>query len=309
MTTALFTHPACLDHDTSPGHPERADRLRAVLGVLERETFHLLDRQVAPRAERAQITRVHHPDYVTRVFDAVPATGYVGLDADTIISPGSGEAALRAAGALCAAVDHVFAGYSRTAFCAVRPPGHHAMPGGWGGFCLFNNIAIGAAHARSVHGISRVAIIDFDVHHGNGTQAVCEHDPGLFYASTHQAPLYPGTGERTERGDYDNIVNLPLRPLSGSPEFRDVMTRRILPALDEFRPELILISAGFDGHSNDPLASLHLVEDDYAWATRKLVECARTHCDGRVISTLEGGYNLKALAASTAAHVRELLCA
>ncbi len=220
MTTALYTHPACLEHDTGLGHPECPERLRAVLDVLETEPFAPLVWRVAPPAEIGQIALVHHRSYIDRVFATVPKHGHAGLDADTIVSPGSGEAALRAAGALCAAVDAVMSGEIGNAFCAVRPPGHHAESREAMGFCLFNNVAIGAAHARAVHGLKRVAIIDFDVHHGNGTQEFCEHESGLFYASTHQWPLYPGTGNVRERGDFNNIVNAPLRPMSGSPEFR-----------------------------------------------------------------------------------------
>ena len=307
MNTALYTHSACLEHDTGLGHPECSDRLKAVLAALEGEPFVLLERHEAPRAEIEQIARVHRRDYIDRVFAAIPRHGHAGLDADTTVSPGSGEAALRAAGALVAAVDAVMAGEIRNAFCAVRPPGHHAESGEAMGFCLFNNVAIGAAHARAVHGLKRVAIIDFDVHHGNGTQEFCEHEAGLFFASTHQSPLYPGTGGARERGDFNNIVNAPLKALSGSPEFRHALTMSVLPALDEFEPEMILISAGFDAHSRDPLAALHFTEDDYAWVTRKLGELARRHCRGRIVSTLEGGYNFTALANSCATHVRELM--
>ena len=307
MNTALYTHPACLEHDTGLGHPECSDRLKVVLAALDTEQFALLDRRIAPRAEIEQLARVHRRDYIDHVFATVPRHGHAGLDADTVISAGSGEAALRAAGALIAAVDAVMSGEVRNAFCAVRPPGHHAEAAGAMGFCLFNNVAVGAAHARAVHGLQRVAIIDFDVHHGNGTQEFCEHEGGLFYASTHQWPLYPGTGHQRERGDFNNIVNAPLKAMSGSPEFRHAMTVSVLPAMEEFEPELILISAGFDGHSRDPLAALHLTEDDYVWATRKLGDLARRHCRSRIVSTLEGGYNFTALAASCAVHIRELM--
>lgn len=309
MNTTLFTHPACLEHDTGLGHPECPERLSAILRALETEEFHFLHREEAPRAEIAQIARVHTQRHIDHVFASVPADGLVGLDGDTVISAGSGEAALRAAGAVCAAVDWVLAGNSRNAFCAVRPPGHHAEPGEAMGFCLFNNVAIGAEQARKVHGLTRVAVVDFDVHHGNGTQTVCEQDAGLMYCSTHQWPHYPGTGGKRETGAHNNVVNVPLRALSGSPEFRDVMSRLVFPALSGFRPELILISAGFDAHSRDPLASLHLTDDDYAWVTRKLCELARSLCASRVVSTLEGGYSLSALASATAAHVRELMAA
>jgi len=306
MTTLLYTHPACLDHDTGPGHPECSDRLRAVIGALEAEEFALLERRLAPRATLDQIAAVHDRRYVEAVLEAIPADGYVLLDGDTTASPGSGEAALRAAGALVAAVDAVIGGEADNAFCAVRPPGHHAESSQAMGFCLFNNVAIGAEHARRAHGLERVAVIDFDVHHGNGTQHMFERDAGLFYASTHQWPLYPGTGAPEERG-LGNIVNAPLPPGAGSAEFREAMTETVLPALDRFGPELVLVSAGFDAHAADPLAMLELVETDYAWVTRALAELARTHCGGRLVSALEGGYDLAALALSAAAHVRSLM--
>jgi acetoin utilization deacetylase AcuC-like enzyme len=263
---------------------------------------------VAPLAEAEQIARVHARLYVDRVLHAIPAAGYVGFDPDTIASPGSGEAALRAAGAVTAAVDAVVAGEVRNAFCAVRPPGHHAEATRAMGFCIFNNIAIGAAEARAVHGLERVAVMDFDVHHGNGTQHMFERDANLFYASTHQWPFYPGTGAADETG-VGNIVNVPLAPMSGSREFRAAMTEIVLPALRGFRPDLLLISAGFDAHADDPLASLRLQEGDYEWATRALMAVADECCRGRVVSTLEGGYDLPALAASAAAHVRALMAA
>jgi acetoin utilization deacetylase AcuC-like enzyme len=237
---------------------------------------------------------------------AVPKSGHVGIDADTILSPASGAAALRAAGAVVAAVDAVIAREADNAFCAVRPPGHHAEPERAMGFCLFNNIAVGALRAREVHGLDRIAVIDFDVHHGNGTQAAFEADDGLFYASTHQSPLYPGTGSAGETG-VGNIVNVPLRPMAGSSQFRAGMTQRILPALDAFRPELVLISAGFDAHRSDPLAQLLLDEADYTWITERLIEIAYRHAGGLLVSALEGGYDLPALSASVAAHVRVLM--
>ncbi|MFI4988515.1 MAG: histone deacetylase family protein [Alphaproteobacteria bacterium] len=307
MSTLLYSHAAFLAHDTGPHHPERAERLRAIHAALESEAFHLLERREAPRAEKAQIARIHTAQYIDWVFSQIPKEGWTGLDADTIVSPGSGEAALRAAGAVCAAVDAVVAGEALNAFCAVRPPGHHAEPGQAMGFCIFNNVAIGAAHARAVHGLERVAVVDFDVHHGNGTQAAFEKDPNLFYASTHQWPLYPGTGQPHERGVADNIVNVPLAPFSGSVEFRAAVEAQVLPALDAFKPELVIVSAGFDAHLRDPLASLSLVEEDYAWITRKLLEIADRHAKRRVVSSLEGGYDLRALAKSVAAHVDVLM--
>ncbi|HXA69258.1 MAG TPA: histone deacetylase family protein [Stellaceae bacterium] len=308
MATLLFTHPACLEHDPGEHHPESPARLRAVLAALKAPEFGALARREAPVAEIADIARVHPRDFVEAMLAAVPETGYAGVDADTILSPGSGKAALRAAGAVVAAVDAVVAGEASNAFCAVRPPGHHAEPDRSMGFCLFNNVAIGAARARAVHGLARVAVVDFDVHHGNGTQAAFERDPSLFYASTHQSPLYPGTGARSERG-VGNIVNVPLPPMAGSTEFRRAVEASILPALDAFAPDLVMASAGFDAHRRDPLAQLMLVEDDYAWVTERLLECAERHAGGRLVSTLEGGYDLAALGASAAAHVRCLMAA
>jgi len=308
MTTLLYTHPACLDHDTGPGHPECSDRLRAVIGAFEAEEFALLERRLAPRATLDQIAAVHDRGYVEAVLEAIPEQGHVLLDGDTTASPGSGEAALRAAGALIAAIDAVVAGEGANAFCAVRPPGHHAESDQAMGFCLFNNVAIGAEHARRAHGLDRIAVIDFDVHHGNGTQHMFERDPRLFYASTHQWPLYPGTGASEERG-CGNIVNAPLPPGAGSAEFREAMTARILPALERFQPDLIIISAGFDAHAADPLAMLELVEADYGWVTKALADLAAVHCGGRLVSALEGGYDLAALSRSAAAHVRSLMSA
>jgi len=308
MTTQLYTHPACLEHDPGPGHPERPERLRAVLAALEDESFADLERREAPPASRAQLLYVHTEAYVEQVFAALPESGQVNLDADTLVSPGSGEAALRAAGAVCAAVDAVMSGGAANAFCAVRPCGHHAEAARAMGFCLFNNVAVAAFHARAAQGARRVAVVDFDVHHGNGTQHMFEADADLFYASTHQWPLYPGTGAADERG-VGNIVNLPLSPHSGSDDFRAAVSGSLIPALHAFKPDLLLISAGFDGHARDPLAQLNLVEDDFAWITDELMTVAGEHCAGRVVSALEGGYDLAALAASAAAHVRRLMSA
>jgi acetoin utilization deacetylase AcuC-like enzyme len=306
MTTCFYTHPACLEHDPGPYHPESPARLRAVLDALHGHEFARLDRREAPEAAVDDIARVHPRRFIEALLAAVPASGHAGIDADTVLSPQSGRAALRAAGAVVAAVDAVVAGEAGNAFCAVRPPGHHAEPLRAMGFCLFNNVAIGALRAREAHGIARVAVIDFDVHHGNGTQARFWDDPSLFYASTHQSPLYPGSGSRRESG-VGNIVNVPLPAMSGSAEFRLAFNTDILPALEAFRPAMMLISAGFDAHRRDPLAQLMLDEADYAWATEQLLEVARRHGEGRVVSTLEGGYDLTALAASAAAHVRALM--
>jgi acetoin utilization deacetylase AcuC-like enzyme len=306
MTTLLLTHDACLAHDPGPHHPESPARLRAVLAALAASPFAALLRREAPRANLDDIARIHPRGFAERLLAAVPHEGYAAIDADTVLSPGTGEAALRAAGAVVAAVDAVIGGEAANAFCAVRPPGHHAEPRRAMGFCLFNNVAIAAQHARAVHGLARVAVVDFDVHHGNGTQAAFEEDPSLFYASTHQMPLYPGTGAASERGR-GNIVNVPLAPMSGSREFRAAYTGQILPALESFAPELVLVSAGFDAHRSDPLAELMLVESDYAWITSALRQVAERHAQGRLVSTLEGGYDLDALAASAAAHVAALM--
>jgi acetoin utilization deacetylase AcuC-like enzyme len=306
MTTIVFSHPSSAEHDTGAGHPERPDRIRAVLRALESEQFAGLMRREAPAAQIDQVARVHPDGYVERLLAAAPDEGTVRIDADTVMSPQSGEAALRAAGALIGAVDAVVSGEAENAFCAIRPPGHHAEPVRGMGFCLFNNVAIAAAHARAQHGLEKIAVVDFDVHHGNGTQAYFQDDPALFFGSTHEYPLYPGTGAASETG-VGNIFNAPLAPGSGSDEFRAGMDDLILPALRAFDPDLILVSAGFDGHERDPLATLRLREDDYGWVTERIREIAGEQCNGRVISTLEGGYDLDALASSVTAHVQGLI--
>jgi acetoin utilization deacetylase AcuC-like enzyme len=306
MTTLLYTHSACLEHDPGSHHPESPARLRAVLTALSGPEFAGLERREPPEAAIEDLLRLHPRRHVERILNAVPTSGHVALDADTVLSAASGRAALRAAGAVVSAVDAVLGHEADNAFCAVRPPGHHAEPERAMGFCLFNNAAIGALRARDMHGMERVAVVDFDVHHGNGTQAAFEADERLFYASTHQYPLYPGTGSASETG-VGNILNFPLRPMSGPGPFRRAFNERVLPALDDFRPELVIVSAGFDAHRSDPLAQLMLEESDYAWVTEKLVGLARRHAQGRLVSTLEGGYDLAALGASAAAHVRVLM--
>jgi acetoin utilization deacetylase AcuC-like enzyme len=308
VATALITHLACLEHDTGPYHPETSDRLRAVIAALEAPEFADLIRESAPMATVEQLSRVHPKTYVEGILSIRPEPGEpVNLDADTVMSHGSAEAAARAAGGACMAVDAVMEGWARAAFAAVRPPGHHAEPHRPMGFCLFNNAAVAAMHARARWAIQRVAVVDFDVHHGNGTQAMFAADPDLFYASSHQNPCYPGTGEAWEHGVADNIVNAPLRPRDGSAAFRAAWSDIILPALDKFAPGLLIISAGFDAHKLDPLAQLRLETEDYAWITEQLVAVAEKHCGGRLISVLEGGYDLEALAASAAVHVRGLM--
>ncbi|HVZ10476.1 histone deacetylase family protein [Rhodopila sp.] len=308
MTTALITHPACLEHDTGPYHPETSERLRAVLAALEAEEFAVLLREEAPEATIEQLSRVHPRDYVEAILAIHPDLGEpVQLDGDTVMSAGSAEAAARAAGGAVKAVDAVMEGWARAAFAAVRPPGHHAEPARAMGFCLFNNVAVAAAHARAQWGIERVAVVDFDVHHGNGTQAMFAADPNLFYASSHQSPCYPGTGMPSEHGVAGNIVNATLRARDGSQAFRSAWAETILPTLDAFAPGLLIISAGFDAHVADPLAQLRLETADFAWITDQLVKIADRHCGGRVVSVLEGGYDLDALAASVAVHVRGLM--
>src|SRR5690349_19393384 len=284
MTTLLLSHPACLDHLTPMGHPERPDRLRAIERALEQEKFQTLAREQAPMATVEMIALAHPMDYVEQVRQASPKEGMVRLDADTTMSPGSFEAVMRAAGGAVLAVDEVFAGKVDNAFVATRPPGHHAETATPMGFCLFNNVAVAARYAQKKHGAERVAIIDFDVHHGNGSQDIFWDDDTVMYCSTHQMPLYPGTGALSERGSKNTIVNAPLRPGDGGDQFRDAMQSTILPRLETFGPDLVIISAGFDAHVRDPLANLNFVEADFTWATQKLMELADRRADGRVVS-------------------------
>jgi len=299
----VYTHPACLAHDTGPDHAERPARLSAVTDAL-RAGLPALDWYEAPRATRGQLLRAHAPDLLDAVLETHPAQRIL-LDPDTVLSPASAEAALRAAGAAVAAVDAVLTGKTRRAFCAVRPPGHHATRDAAMGFCLFNNIAVAALHALDKYGLERVAIVDFDVHHGNGTQAIFEQDARVLFASSHQWPLYPETGARSETG-IGNIFNAPLPIEAEGILFRRAWEDVLLPAVHDFRPQLLLVSAGFDAHWRDPLAQLRLQAGDYTWITEELVALANRHCGGRIVSSLEGGYDLSALAESALAHVGAL---
>jgi acetoin utilization deacetylase AcuC-like enzyme len=307
MSTLLITHSACLDHLNPLGHPERPERLRVIERILEHERFAMLAREQAPAATLDTLALCHSASYVEQMRDATPRAGLVRLDADTSLSPGSFEAASRAAGGAVFAVDEIMAKRAVNAFVATRPPGHHAESALPFGFCLFNNAAIAARYAQRQHGVERSAIVDFDVHHGNGSQEIFWADASVLYCSTHQMPLFPGTGAITERGAHGTIVNAPLRPGDGGAEFREAFETAILPRLAAFRPDLVVISAGFDAHMRDPLASLNLSEHDFAWATRKIMEIADASANGRVVSVLEGGYDLEGLARSVAAHVIALM--
>ena len=307
MSTLLITHPACLNHLTPAGHPERPDRLRAIEQALEDERFQTLAREQAPRAPLEVIALAHPMDYVEAIRDASPQEGLVHIDADTSMSPGSFEAALRCVGGAVRAVDEVMNQKVANAFVAVRPPGHHAEVARPMGFCLFNNAAIAARYAQDRYGAERAAIVDFDVHHGNGSQDIFWADKTVMYSSTHEMPLFPGTGALGERGDFDTIVNAPLSAGDGGDAFREAFETAILPRLRAFKPDILIISAGFDAHTRDPLANLNLVEADFAWATQKLMEVADTSAQGRVVSLLEGGYDLQGLSRSVAAHVTTLM--
>jgi len=307
MSTLLISHSACLEHLTPLGHPERPDRLRAIERALEAEKFQLLARAQAPTAPFEIIALCHPMDYITELRDATPKQGIVHIDADTSMSPGSFEAALRAAGGAIFAVDEVLAKKARNCFVAARPPGHHAETARPMGFCFFDNAAIAARYAQRRHGIARAAIVDFDVHHGNGSQEIFWADKSVMYCSTHQMPLFPGSGAVIESGEHNTIVNAPLKPGDGGEAFRAAFESRILPRLRDFRPELIVISAGFDAHMDDPLANINLDADDFLWATQKIMDVADQFADGRIVSVLEGGYDLNALGSSVAAHVTALM--
>ncbi len=307
MTTLLFEHGAFGAHETPAGHPERAGRYAAVTAALADGQFAALIRRTAPRASRASLERVHTGAHIDAIERIAPGDGMVRLDPDTTMGPSSLDAALRAAGAGVAAVDAIYAGEASNAFVAARPPGHHAPPDRAMGFCLFNSAAVAALHARAAHGASRVAVVDFDVHHGNGTEAAFWHDEHAFYASSHEWPQYPGTGRATDRGAFDNVANAPLATGASGDDFRRAWGEHLLPALSNFRPDFLVISAGFDAHRADPLGGLALNEADFDWVTRELMAVAHSCCGGRVVSMLEGGYDLGALARSAAAHVTALM--
>jgi acetoin utilization deacetylase AcuC-like enzyme len=305
--TLLLTHPAFLDHLTPPDHPERPDRLRAVAEVLAEARFDKLTRDEAPEGTLDLARLCHSERYVEALRKVAPTSGTVYLDGDTSMSPGTWEAVMRGVGGAVAATDAVMSGSHRNAFLAARPPGHHAEIAKPMGFCFFDNAAIAARHAQRKYGIARAAIVDFDVHHGNGTQDIFWKDPTVMYCSTHQMPLFPGTGASGERGEHDNIVNAPLRSEDGGAKFRAAFENVILPQLRKFGPELLIISAGFDAHYRDPLASLRLRAEDFDWVTRQLMEVADQSAGGRVVSVLEGGYDLQGLKESVAAHVGALM--
>jgi acetoin utilization deacetylase AcuC-like enzyme len=307
MTTLLLTHPASLDHLTPPGHPERPDRIRAVDQVLAESRFGGLVREQAPEGTLDLVRLCHDEHYVDELQRVAPEKGLIYLDGDTSMSPGTWEAVMRAVGGAVAATDSVMSGTSDNAFVATRPPGHHAETARPMGFCFFDHAAIAARHAQRKYGIARAAVVDFDVHHGNGTQDIFWADPTLMYCSTHQMPLFPGTGASGERGEHDTIVNAPLAPNDGAAKFRAAFDNLILPQLTKFAPELIIISAGFDAHRRDPLANINLDAEDFGWVTRKLMDAANSSAGGRIVSVLEGGYDLQGLKESVAAHVTALM--
>ena len=307
MTTLLVSHPASLDHLTPPGHPERPDRMRAVAQILGESRFDPLVREEAPEGSLDLVGLCHDARYIEELRHIAPDKGLIYLDGDTSMSPGTWEAVMRGVGGAVAATDAVMSGRADNAFVAMRPPGHHAEINKPMGFCFFDHAAIAARHAQRKYGIARAAVVDFDVHHGNGTQDIFWADPTMMYCSTHQMPLFPGTGATGERGEHDTIVNAPLAPNDGSARFRAAFDNLILPQLTKFAPELIVISAGFDAHRRDPLANINLDAEDFGWVTRRLMDLASKSAGGRIVAVLEGGYDLQGLKESVAAHVTALM--
>jgi len=306
MTTRLYTHPSCVEHLTPPGHPERPDRMRALDEAFAAAEFDTLERIEAPVGDPAYFELAHPKDFLQMVEGNIPEEGLAVVDADTSASPKSWEVVKRVTGAAMDAVDGVFNGKCDNAFVSMRPPGHHAEKTTAMGFCLVNNIAIAARYAQEKYGAERVAIVDFDVHHGNGTQDIFYDDPSVLFASTHQMPLYPGSGALNETG-IDNIFNAPLSDGDDGSKFKEAFRERIFPALENFAPDFLMISAGFDAHYRDPLAGLNLIDDDFDWITGKLMEISGKHCDNRLVSLLEGGYDLQGLAESASAHVKRMI--
>ncbi|MEL6922154.1 MAG: histone deacetylase family protein [Pseudomonadota bacterium] len=307
MTTRLYEHSIFKEHVTPPSHPERVDRLRALEEALTAEPFQLLERVEAPRADESAVLLAHPEKHLESVKTQMPEEGFNRIDEDTVANPKTFDASMHGLGAAMSAVDAVIAGDVDNAFIAARPPGHHAEKTTAMGFCVFNTVAVAARHAQCAHGLERVAIVDFDVHHGNGTQDIFWDDSSVLFCSTHQMPLYPGSGAKTEEGAHANIINAPLSPGDAGEHFREAFKSRVLTALDDFRPELIIVSAGFDAHHRDPLAQINLVEDDFDWVTGRLMDAAGRHCDNRIVSSLEGGYDLQGLATSAATHIHRLM--
>ncbi|MBY5881865.1 histone deacetylase family protein [Rhizobium ruizarguesonis] len=309
MSTRLYEHPIFLEHVTPAGHPERSDRIRAINVALEHPNFERLERRQAPQANEDAVLLAHPEEHLIAVMREIPEEeGEINqIEADTYASSKSLQAALTGIGGAMAAVDDVFTGRADNVFVAARPPGHHAEKMTAMGFCFFNNAAIAARHAQKTHGAERIAIVDWDVHHGNGTQDIFWDDASVLFCSTHQMPLYPGTGAKDEKGTHNTIVNAPLSPNVGSDHFREAFKSRVLPALDDFRPDLIIISAGFDAHHRDPLAQINLTGEDFDWATGRVLELADRHAKNRVVSLLEGGYDLEGLAESAGMHVLRMM--
>ena len=308
MTTLLVHNQSSfMGHETPPGHPERPDRIRIIEETLAQSEFNSLTKKEAPIGEEEDIARAHPISYISKIKESIPTSGLVAIDGDTSVSSGSWDAALRGVGASCLAIDEVVNQNVTNAFCASRPPGHHAEKTTAMGFCLFNNVAVAARYAQNKYNLDHIAIIDFDVHHGNGTQDIFWNDKTVMYCSTHQMPLYPGTGAKNEQGEANTIVNAPLAANDGGSEFKQAMNDEILPRIEQFSPDLIIISAGFDAHTRDPLANINLEKEDFEWITKKLMELADKTCNGRVISVLEGGYDLTGLSESVAVHVRQLM--